>query len=326
MATFQQLEALEPDFVGDLVFQSEATPRSLETTGTVYAEVDPITGGFAAWVGTNDTTVSVPIYNGRGKDLTLDNNGFQLIQHNIPPINFYDHNEIVMKYYQYVSSFARETLNAYRVYCFDHVVRNSGVSMKYALKDGQKIGGPALVVHGDYSLRGGPTRTINFTKPPAPDDSFKDLYGDRPLISTEEMEELKGRRFAIVNLWRSFSDQPCVDMPLTFCDTRTTLKTDYSTVEFRYCDRMIETYLGGHSAGQRWFYYPELLSNEGILIKTYDSQGALFEDYLDYPYRLANAPLVPSTAVLHTAVKDPRLNGKDHAQRESIEVRCIVFY
>lgn len=197
--------------------------------------------------------------------------------------------------------------------------------MQYSVKDGQTVGGPFSLVHGDYSLQGGPVRMHNFGRPPMLVDSFRELYGERPLISAEEMEELKGRRFAIINLWRSITDDPCVDMPLALCDTQTTQKTDYSTIEWRYSDRTIEAYLGGYSQNQRWFYYPAMHKNEGILLKTYDSQGALFEDF-NYPYRLQDQPLIPSTAVLHSAVQDPRLDGQVYSKRESIEVRTIVFY
>ena len=71
-----------PDFLGDLVFQSATSPRSLQSTGRVYADVDPVTGGFATWVGDAKETVKVPIYNARTcPGLNLDANGFQLVQH-----------------------------------------------------------------------------------------------------------------------------------------------------------------------------------------------------------------------------------------------------
>ena len=217
-------------------------------------------------------------------------------------------------------------LGAHKVFVFDHVVRNTGVSLKYTVKQGQKIGGAATLVHGDYGMRGGPVRVANFSKPPMKEDAYRPLYGDQPLIPPEEAAALHGRRFAIVNLWRSFTDEPCVDMPLTFCDCQTTAESDYVTIEFRYEAVTIETYLGGHSAAQRWYYFPELLKSEGILIKTFDSQGALFAGCQDYPCRLPDTPLVPATAVLHSAVQDPRLEGTEYSKRESIEVRAVVFY
>ena len=291
------------------------------------ATVDPVTGGFATWEGDCKKPLLVPIFNARKKEFDLDANGFQLVKHGTKLIDFFDERIIISQYYPDVAQFMKETLGAHRVFAFDHVVRNSGVSMNYAVKEGQKIGGPALVVHGDYGMRGGPVRRDNFFKPARSDDAFKPLYGDRPLIPEEEKGDLLGRRFAIVNLWRSFTPEPCVDTPLTFCDAQTALKKDYVTIEFRYSDGITnETYLGGHSEGQRWYYYPALEREEGIMIKTYDSQGALFEDFATLPERLPSLPLVPATSVLHSAVKDPRLEGTDYPRRQSIEVRCIVFF
>jgi len=183
------------------------------------------------------------------------------------------------------------------------------------------------MVHGDYAMLGAPARLANFLLPPKNDDAFRPAYGDRPLISEEEMQELRGRRYAFINLWRSFSELPCVDMPLTLCDATTTAKEDWITIEFRYVDCTIETYLGGHSSQQKWYYFPEVTKDEGILLKTYDSQGALWkedspESYTPYH---KDEPAIPATCVLHTAVKDPRVTP-DMPKRESIEVRTIVFF
>jgi hypothetical protein len=137
------------------------------SNGTVYATIDPVTSGFKEFVGTEKIPINVPIYNGRNKSLTLDENGFELRAHPLPNINFYNEDEILSKYYENVSNYVKEVTGAYKVifflpfiyhiifllilypiskvYCFDHVVRNSGVSMNYSVKGGQKIGGPGLV-------------------------------------------------------------------------------------------------------------------------------------------------------------------------------------
>jgi hypothetical protein len=174
-------------------------------------------------------------------------------------------------------------------------------------------------------MKGGPVRMQNFALPPANDDSFLKSHGTRPLISEEEMNELKGRRFAIINLWRSFSSELCVDMPLTMCDTQTTSESDFIAIEFRYIDRVIETYLGAFSPSQKWYYFPEMTKDEALLLKTYDSQGSMWSKYDDYEPFHKNEPAIPSTCTLHSAVKDPRVN-EDCPKRESLEVRTIVFF
>jgi hypothetical protein len=251
------------------------------------------------------------------------------------------------------------------VYAFDHVVRNTDVSMKYAVKDGVKVGGPALMVHGDYAMLGAPVRRDNFFLPPKQDDTFIKTHGSRPLISPALQPDLKGRRFAIVNLWRSIVDPPVVDLPLTMCDCSTVSADDYTAVEFRYTDRTFETYVGHHSDRQRWYYFPEMTKDEVhhtasmtaacgqcrqhpftvvtislltqsdsplccvsqvVLLKTYDSQGVLWKEREGYDAYHASESPIPVSSTLHSAVKDPRLAGDDYPKRQSIEVRTIVFY
>ena len=383
----------QPDFVGELNFQSEAVPRALAATGAVYAVVDSATGGFKEFVGTQAGPVPTPIFNGRLQPgLTLDTAGFELRQQPLPAVDFYNEDQVLTAYYAEVCSFVKEALGAHQVrptaaqrcacpvqlppvrppssslcavssaavqvYAFDHVVRNTDVSMKYAVKDGVKVGGPALMVHGDYAMLGAPLRRDHFFLPPKQDDTFIKTHGSRPLISPAEQAGLQGRRFAIVNLWRSFVDAPVLDLPLTMCDCNTVSKDDYTAVEFRYSDRTFETYVGHHSDGQRWYYFPEMTKDEVlhtaasitaasvcrrhlpvspthtsamrcvcqvVLLKTYDSQGVLWKEHEGYPAYHAAEPAIPVSSTLHSAVKDPRLTG-DYPKRQSIEVRTIVFY
>ena len=288
-----------PDFIGELNFQSDKVPRGVAGDGTVYAVVDSTTGGFSKFVGLDPVPVATGIHNGRqAPHLKLDTAGFELREHPLPDINFYNEDQVLTTYYEEVCRYVKEALGAYQVtalrrtlptpprrclsaqseliaspslllcvdarqvYAFDHVVRNSDVSLKYAVKDGVKVGGPALMVHGDYAMRGAPVRRDDFFRPPKLDDTFSKTHGSRPLIPPAEMDGLSGRRFAIVNLWRSIVQPPVVDLPLAMCDCATVLGDDYTAVEFRYVDRSFETYLGHHSDQQRWYYFPQMTCNE----------------------------------------------------------------
>lgn len=294
-----------------------------------------MTAGIKSKHGHVPVLVEVPIYNGRDAAKTLDQNGFERVEGVVPEpfpgsVDFASDVSIVENYYPLVAEFMKTRTGAYKVFTFDHVRRSSSVSSAYKVDAaGQKIGGPAIGVHGDYALEGAPKRRDGFGLPPKNDDSFKRVYGDTPLIPPAELEALKGRRFAIVNLWRNLSEAPVVDMPLCFCDTMTSEACDYGTAAFRYIDRTLETYVGHYSPAQRWFYFPLLRRDEGVLLKTYDSQGALARDY-ETPEGAAlflpDQPSVPSTFTLHCAVRDPRLTDDSYPKRDSIEVRCIVFY
>lgn len=325
--------SVEHDFIGTLNFQSDKVTRSLVTKGDLYAIIDPVTNGFQSMHGTDPVAVEVPIINGRGKFFTVDENGFALVDHVLPSeVDFTNDDAIVNAYYPLIAEFVKQHLGAYKAYGFDHYVRSGSGSMKYEIREGQKIGGPATVVHGDYALEGAVTRRDNFALSGAKSDAFKSVYGDAPLIPPEEFEQLRHRRFAIINLWRSLAPvgEPLVDMPLTICDAATTTPNDYATIEFRYEDRVIETYMGLYSPTQKWYYFPEMMRDEGVLLKTFDSQGKYARDHVNadgsrYPYYLQDQPAVNSFSNLHSAVKDPRV-GEDAPTRKSIEVRVIVFY
>lgn len=301
--------------------------RSLDSTGEIYGVIDPITDGFQKFVGNNNITLNVPIHNARRKSLSLDENGFSLFPCSFQFSNYNVHDDIIRSYYPEVAEFVKSATNAYKVIPFAHVVRRTNVDMKYSVQNGQKIGGPATIVHGDNALNGIPARLKTFQGPPCANDTFANVYGLNPLIPSELYEnELKGRRIAVINTWRNTSDFPCVDMPLTFCDTLTSSVNDYVTCEFRFVDQTFDTYLGGYSPEQRWYYYPELLKTEAILLKTYDSQGVMFQS-IPGGYELYHSEEAPisSTSTLHSAVKDPRVTD-DMPRRESIEVRSLVFF
>ena len=321
-----------PDFLGELNFQSPLVERSLSATGSVYAIVDSTTGGFSATIGNDPVTLPTPIYNGRATPpghLALDTAGFQLIEHKLPAgIDFWDERQVLTAYYAEVCRAVQAATGAHKVFAFDHVLRQTDVGMNYAVKGGVKVGGPATLVHGDYAMRGAPVRRDQFAQPPKQDDTFIKTHGTTPLIPPAEFEQLKGRRFAIVNLWRSIDPaHPVVDMPLACCDCRTVQAGDYVALEFRYPDRVFETYFGGHSAGQRWYYYPRMTADEGILLKTYDSQGALWKGQPGQEsVHHSGEPSVSVSSTLHSAVKDPRVEGSEYARRQSVEVRTIVFY
>lgn len=181
-----------------------------------------------------------------------------------------------------------------------------------------------MIVHGDYAQEGAPKRLENFTKPPGNNDTFRKILGDTPLISPEEYSELKNRRFAFINLWRNIADYPVYDTPLAMVDAATTTPNDIVTVEFRYIDVTIETYLGGYNPNHRWVYYPQLTKNEGVLLKTYDSQGAIWNDP-NYPPYHKDKPAIPAAFALHSAFKDKNASP-DLPKRQSCEVRTVVFY
>ncbi|CAK0840984.1 unnamed protein product [Prorocentrum cordatum] len=119
-------------------------------------------------------------------------------------------------------------------------------------------------------------------------------------------------RFAIVNVWRSIRDEPVSVLPLACVDAGTVDAEDLCVFEIHYADRIGENYFAAHSPRHRWYYYPGMVREEAMLIKQWDSDGAL----VGGPH---------ATFALHSAFVDPTTPEGAH-DRESIEVRCVCVY
>ena len=74
-----------------------------------------------------------------------------------------------------------------------------------------------------------------------------------------------------------------------------------------YPNRVGETYAVTYNPGHRWFYVPDMLPSEALLLKCYDSATD------------GRARFAP-----HTAFEDPTVPA-DALPRESIELRMLVF-
>jgi hypothetical protein len=150
------------------------------------------------------------------------------------------------------------------------------------------IRGPVQSTHNDFTGRSG---------------------RDRALIELEarglDQALLRGR-FAIINLWRPIG-RPVEKWPLALSDAGSIAPDDLIVTDLVYRDRVGETYSLQFNPAQRWFHFPFLRPEEAILIKGYDSA----EDVARF--------------TAHSAFEDPR-SRPDAPERESIEVRALVFY
>src|SRR5438105_3513372 len=126
-------------------------------------------------------------------DLSLDKEGFVLLQHQTAVTNFYDEEQIRAVYYPECERVMQAATGAVRVVAFDHIVRNATMA---AIK-GSGIKMPAKGVHNDYTAWSSPQRV-------------RDLMGD-------EAKALLQNRYAILNLWRPFRG-PLLELPLGFCN------------------------------------------------------------------------------------------------------------
>ena len=190
---------------------------------------------------------AVEISNGRDADLSLEGNGFELVEHRTAVKNFFDHDELKTVYYPELERLIEARSGASRVVIFDHTLRSGSEEER----EQRLIREPVLSAHNDYTEWSGPQRV-------------REIMGD-------EAEGLLAHRFAIIQVWRPI-DQPIRANPLAVADARSIAPEDLLISERRYPHRVGQTYRLKYSPRHRWFYFPQLRRDEAIMFKVYDSQ------------------------------------------------------
>jgi hypothetical protein len=220
------------------------------------------------------------------RSLSLDGEGFRLFSHESRVRNFYDEAEVRSTHYPEVEKLVAAATGARRVVVFDHTVRRRLHEIVASVPAIDRRE-PIPRVHVDYTIKSGPQRV-------------RDLMA-------EEADSLLRRRFSIINIWRPIRG-PLEDWPLALCDDQSVAPEDLIATDLFYKDRTGETYSVGHNAAHRWFYAPRMSRDEVLLFRCYDSTERGVARFV--PHAAFQDPTAPQTA----------------APRESIELRCLVFY
>ena len=251
---------------------------------TVRPVFGPSTGGAAAQstlIGDFEDRV-VEILDGRCLDerFDLDTQGFAL--HSLAPAgNLYDRSVIAQIHDAQCRQLVTEATGAGRVEIFDHTWRSTepGIRERHSSRE------PSAFIHNDYTPRSAVKR-------------IHDLMG-------AEAASLARGDFAIVNVWRPI--ESVRSAPVALCDARTIAADSLVPAERRAKARTGEIFLVHYGADQRWIYFPEMQTDEVLLIKTYDSRTD------------GRARWSP-----HTSFDAPD-DGSIPPPRESIETRLFVF-
>ena len=216
--------------------------------------------------------------------VSLDANGFALLQHQSAVKDFFDDEEVRRVYYPEVERLVREATGADRVHIFDHTTRRRVVDAETQADAPRQ---PVRRVHIDHTARSGPQRV-------------------RDLLPEEADELLKGR-VQVINLWRPIKG-PLLDSPLAVCDATTIAPDDLVPSDLVYPHRVGETYSVKFNPAHRWYYVPQMRTDEALLLKCSDTSTG-----------------VPARFTPHSAFTDPTA-PIDALPRESIEVRTLVFH
>jgi len=196
------------------------------------------------------TRYPMAIFDGRSilDELSLDREGFVLLDHNTAIRDFFNAEEVRRAYYPEVERLVQEATGALRVHAFDHNVRC--LPMARRKENGARE--PVKFAHNDYTIKSGPQRV-------------------RDLLPNEADELLK-HRFAVINVWRPIRG-PVQESPLAVCDARSIAPGDWVESDLKYRDRTGEVYSITFSPPHRWFYFPRMQRNEALLLKCYDSSA-----------------------------------------------------
>lgn len=257
------------------------------------------------------------VYNIRGKeqDFTTDNSGFAVYNYPAKEKLFTDDAAVRGGYYKEVEQLLRDKLPGIKkVVIFDHTIRRR-------TKDSPRQ--PVQQVHVDQTPGAAAVRV-------------------RRHLPEDEAEELLKGRYQIINVWRPI-ENPASDFPLAVIDWRSTVESDFIPVDLLYPRRDSldaddddrgkeklpdpsnnstdgyeargETLGVAPNEAHKFYYLKDMTPDETMLLKCFDSRGEGLE----------NGVKGLALRTPHTAFIDPN-TPKDAPGRQSIEVRCLIFY
>ncbi|KAI2608305.1 uncharacterized protein GGS25DRAFT_269110 [Hypoxylon fragiforme] len=257
---------------------------------------------------------SVRDLRGRETEFTTDNSGFAVYTEPTRETTFRDDAAIRSAYYQEIKDLLKKRIPGIKkVHIFDHTIRR---------RDPEAARTPIQQVHVDQTPGAAEARV-------------------RRHLPADEAEELLQGRFQIINVWRPI-ENPASDFPLAVIDWRTTKPDDFVPVNLLYPKRegadnddrgkevrpdesklySTEGYevKGGTmsvapSEAHKFYYQKDMTPDEVILLKCYDSWGE----------GQPNGKKGIAVRTPHTAFIDPQ-TPEGAPGRQSIEVRCLVFY
>lgn len=217
--------------------------------------------------------------------LDLEREGFVLRTSPTAVRDFYDDEEVETFYYAEIASLLKQELGASHVAIFD-ATRRSDSGKGATNKDGARS--IASRIHVDYTALSGPARA-------------RDVLGEAEVDRLLEA----GARILQVNVWRPIKG-PVQRAPLALADASSVAPDDLVATDQVFPDRVGEIYHLTYNPSQRWYYVPQMTTDEVILIKGWDSLQDGRAQYTPH----AAFPLPTQT--------------EDTPARESIEIRTFV--
>ena len=221
------------------------------------------------------------------KKFTIDNNGFELLQHETKVRDLHDDSQIHNEYTDELKNFLIDITGADGAEVFDYTRRSD--SKEGAINvDGLRL--PADRVHIDYTDYSGPKRAIE-------------------ILGKEKYNKIldSGGRIVQLNVWRPING-PVKRSPIAFADASTIPKKDLVATDQIFYDRVGEIYHLLYSDKQKWKWVSLMADNEVLLLKGWDTLND------------GRARYTP-----HGSFSLPEQKDSD-PPRESIEARVFIYY
>ncbi|KAK3328660.1 hypothetical protein B0T19DRAFT_425113 [Cercophora scortea] len=272
----------------------KSTPHNVQTTMKYYLEPEDGSPPAPTIYNRPETFakpfIEVPVLvtdiTGNENTYTLDNHGFQLHRHESNEKAFDDDTRIKTEYYAETEQLLKDATGATRILIFDHTIRRPARADGSTDSASVSPRGPVRSVHVDQSYSAALSRVAHHLP--------------------DEAEQLLQNRFQIINVWRPI--KTIYKDPLAVADGNSVLDADLVAIPLIYPARNGETYSVKPNPAHRWYFKYAQKPDEVLLIKCFDTNEG--------PGVARRAP--------HSSFRDLAEEGK--SERESIEVRCLVFY
>ncbi len=245
----------------------------------------------------------VCILDGRqAANLTWQENGFELLQHESKVTDWSDNEQLADIYYGEMVTQAKRLTGCRAAIISGHIARNPDQAKAHSDY------APIQYVHSDFTDNYGELTKQRY----AAQRPFEVNALAQAGVELDEL--LAAEDLMILQFWRNVGPL-AMDKPLAFCDATTVPREDihafhvpnYADGDFPFDTYGVSAPLAGRE--HRWYAFPELSANEVVALRTFDSRRV----GTDLPYWTP-----------HTAFVDPNIPAAP--PRFSVEVRATCLF
>lgn len=242
--------------------------------------------------------VDTTIYDARlAGDLSVDQNGFELLQHRSAVQNWGDLDELERIYYDEITVLAKSLTGCDAVLFYPVLVRSRSPEKS---EDHHE---PLAFAHSDYT-------EVYWDNIANPKSAYHTIIGpsmERAGVTREDIVDAK--RVVTLQMWRNTGPSDA-DVPLAFCDSSGVGRSELielSTPEGYEADFNYFAVSPDAADHCDWYTFPQMKVDELALFRAYDSELVANKEIFWAP---------------HTAFTDP--NGG--SPRQSVEMRAICLF